>query len=173
MAQKKKPLFHKPKTTGEKRKIPTPLPVKILSVLSLVLLAALTVFAVYAAVKQRGELVALSPGYAMSAPLLLILLPVVCWIIALGFRLAVRLIPLEMWRLPLSIRDATIQTSGKYLKICTLLIELETVLSFGYLTVTLYNKRIPGDIPILIWVALIAATIIFFGRYVLIEAQRQ
>lgn len=172
MASKKKPMFHAPKKTGELRKIPTSTPVKILSIVSLVLLAALTAFGIYGAVRRNGEVIPLAPGYGMSAPLLLVVLPVVGWLIALGFRLAVRFIPIEMWRLPMSVKDATIKTSGKYLRICTLLIELETVLMFGYLTCVLYLDRIPGDIPILIWVAAVAATVVFFGRKVLIEAQK-
>jgi len=108
----------------------------------------------------------------MSAVSLLLLLPIVGWIICLGFRLAVRFIPIEMWRLPKSVKDATIETSGKYLKICTLLIELETVLLFWYLTYVLFLNLVPGDVPIVIWVAAVAATVILSGRQALIEAEK-
>ena len=170
---KKKPMFHAPKKTGEMRKIPTPTWVKILSIVSLVVLAGLAAFGIYGAVRRSGEVIILSPTFGMSAPLLLILLPVVAWLIALGFRLAVRLIPIEMWRLPMSVKDATIKTSGKYLRICTLLIELETALMFWYLTWALYSDRIPGDLPILIWVAAVAVTVILLGRYVLVAAENK
>ena len=173
MAQtNKKPMFHKPKTTGEIRKVSTPVWVKVLSIVSLVLLLALTAFAIYGAATGFQEQVALSPTFQMPAGMVLLLLPLFAWIIALGFRLGVRFIPLEMWRLPASVRTATIRTSGKYLKICTLLIELETVIIFGYVTYMLYQRHEPGDIPILIWVTVVAATVIFFGRYVLIAADR-
>ena len=172
MASKKKPMFHAPKKTGELRKIPTSTPVKILSIVSLVILAGLTAFGIYGAVKRNGEIIPLSPGYGMSAVSLLLLLPIVGWIICLGFRLAVRFIPIEMWRLPKSVKDATIETSGKYLKICTLLIELETVLLFWYLTYVLFLNLVPGDVPIVIWVAAVAATVILSGRQALIEAEK-
>ena len=69
-------------------------------------------------------------------------------------------------------KDATIATSGKYLKICTLLIELETVLLFWYLTYVLFLNLVPGDVPIVIWVAAVAATVILSGRQALIEAEK-
>lgn len=173
MAQsKKKPMFHKPQKTGIIRKIPTSLPMKIISYVALAALLGLTVFAVIAIINKGQEFVPLSGTFAMKGVFLYIFLPLIAWIIAMGFRLAVRFIPLEMWRLPMSIRESTIKTEGKYLKFATLLIELETTIMLGYITFTLYNGQIPGDLPILIWVAAVVATIIFFGRYVGIAAER-
>ena len=169
---KKKPMFHAPQKTGKMRKIPTSLPVRILSVVSLVLLAALTAFAIYAMTRQGGESVS-SGQFSMQVSLMYLLLPVIGWIIALGFRLAVRFIPLEMWRLPMSIREATIKTEGRYLKLATLLVELETVLVFGYIILALYQGMTPSDLPILIWVAAVVGTIIACSRYVEIAAERQ
>ena len=170
LKKKKKPMFHKPETTGEIRKIPTSLPVKILSIGSLILLAALIAFAIYAMANRGGEFVALSGEFAIKLSVLFIFLLFIVCLIAGGFRLAVRFIPIEMWRLPASVKEATIQTQGKYLKLATLLIELETILAFGYVMISLYLDQIPGNLPLVIWVAAVAATIIFFGRYVLIEA---
>lgn len=173
MAQsKKKPLFHAPQKTGIMRKIPTTLPMKVISIIGLAALAALTVFAVVAIVQRSDEYVALSGNYALKAPIMFVILPLIAWIIALLFRLAVRFIPLEMWRLPMSIREATIKTQGQYLKFATLLLELETTIMLGYITVSLYLGRVPGDLPVLVWVAAVVATIIFFGRYVGIAASR-
>ena len=173
LKKKKKPLFHKPQTTGELRKIPASIPVKILSIGSLLLLAALIAFAIYASVTKGAEFVALSGGFALKGTVLYALLAVVACLIAGGFRLAVRFIPIEMWRLPAGVKAATIKTEGRYLKIATLLIELETILAIGYIMVTLYCGQIPGELPLIVWVAAVAATIIFLGRYVLIAAEKK
>lgn len=172
LKKKKKPLFHKPQTTGKLRKIPVSTPVKILSIGSLLLLAALIAFTIYASVTKGAEYVALSGEFALKGTVLYALLAVVACLIAGGFRLAVRFIPIEMWRLPAGVKAATIKTEGRYLKIATLLIELETILAFGYIMVSLYCNQIPGELPLVIWVAAVAATIIFCGRYVLIAAER-
>ena len=113
LKKKKKPIFHKPETTGEIRKIPTSLPVKILSIGSLVLLAALIVFAIYAIANRGGDFVALSGEFAIKLSVLFVFLLIIVCLIAGGFRLAVRFIPIEMWRLPASVKEATIQTQGR------------------------------------------------------------
>ncbi len=171
MASNKKPLFHKPKTTGEVRKIAnTPL-MWIISVGSLVLLAALSAFAIYAVTERSAEQVVLYADITMNAWLLFLFLPLVAWIIAIGFRVAVRVIPLEMWRLPASVREANVKTGGRYLKLATLLLELETVLLFGYITLVLYFGYIPGDIPVLMWVAAVVITVVAFSKYALNAAE--
>ena len=96
LKKKKKPLFHKPQTTGELRKIPTSTPVKILSYGSLAVLVLLIAFIIYAIVKRGGEFIALSDTFALKAGVLFVLLGLVACLIAAGFRLAVRLIPIEM-----------------------------------------------------------------------------
>jgi len=170
LKKKKKPLFHKPQTTGELRRIPASTPVKILSYGALACLAALIVFIIAAIVKRGGDFIMLSDTFALKAGVLFVLLGLVACLIALGFRLAVRLIPIEMWRLPAGVKDATIRTEGRYLKIATLLIELETTLAIGYVTISLYRDTIPSELPLVIWIAAVAATIVFFGRYVLVQA---
>ena len=172
LKKKKKPVFHKPQTTGELRKVPMSAPMRLLSYVSLVVLVVLIVFIVYAIVKRGGDFIALSDTFAVKGVALFVILGLVACLIALGFRLSVRFIPIEMWRLPAGVKDATIRTEGKYLKIATLLIELETTLAIGYVAVTLFQDQIPGSLPLLIWVIAVAATIIFFGRYVLVEAGR-
>ena len=172
LKKKKKPIFHKPQTTGVQRKIPASTPVKILSIGSLVLLAALTAFAVYAMVTKGDVFVALSGEFAIKLSVMFVFLLVIVLLIAGGFRLAVRFIPLEMWRLPMSVREATIRTQGRYLKITTLLVELETILAFGYIMGSLYQEQIPGDLPLVVWVLAVIATVVFFGRYVLTAAKR-
>jgi len=169
----KKPMFHAPQRTGKVTPVPMNTFMKVISAVSLLVLLALTAFVVYGVITRGGQMLEISRGYFMNAAFLFILLAVIAWLIAIGFRLAIRLIPLEMWRLPVSVREATIKTKGKYLKLATLLIELETAIAFCYIAYSLYNGKTPGDIPILVWVAAVAATIIFFGRYVKIEAQRQ
>ena len=171
MASNKKPLFHKPKTTGEVRKIAnTPL-MWIVSIGSLVLLAALSAFAVYAVTQRNAEQVVLYADITMNAWLLFLFLPLIAWIIAVGFRLAVKMIPLEMWRLPVSVKEANIKTGGRYLKFATLLLELETVLLFGYITLVLYFGYIPGDIPVFMWVAAVVITVVAFSKYAVNAAQ--
>ena len=82
----KKPLFHKPKTTGEVRKIEnTPL-MWLVSIGSLVLLAALSAFAIYAVTQRSAEQVVLYADLTMNAWLLFLFLPLIAWIIAVGFR---------------------------------------------------------------------------------------
>lgn len=172
MAGNKKPMFHAPQKTGTVEPVPANTLMRVISVVSLVLLAGLTAFAIYAAVKGSDEQILLSQGFSMSAGLLFLFLPIIAWIIAIGFRLAIRLIPLQMWRLPAGVKEATIKTKGKYLKMATLLIELETAAAFLYVTWCFYNGNAPGDIPILIWVAAVAATIVFFGYYVKTAAEK-
>ena len=104
--------------------------------------------------------------------MMFIFLLFVACLIAVGFRLAVRFIPLEMWRLPRGVKQATIKTEGRYLKVCTLFIELETTLAFGYVMVSLYFDRIPGDMPVVIWALVAAATVVICGRYVLVAASK-
>lgn len=173
MSTKKKPMFHSPQKTGVLRKIPTTLPVKILSWVSLAVLAALTAFSIYAASTKGDTQVALYADFTMRAGLVFLFLPILAWILAIGFRVAVRTIPLEMWRLPQSVKTATLKTEGKYLKLTTLLLELEVGLGFWYMTLSMYNGIMPQDVPVLIWFAVIIGTVIFFGRYVLIAAERQ
>ena len=170
LKKKKKPIFHKPQTTGELRKIPTSPSMRLLSYVSLVILVVLIVFIIYAIVKRGGDFISHSDTFALKAGFLFVILGLVACLIAAGFRLAVRLIPIEMWRLPAGVKDATIKTEGKYLKIATLLIELETTLAIGYVTISLYLDQIPGEFPLILWVIAVAATIIFFGRYVLVQA---
>ena len=169
----KKPLFHKPKTTGEVRKIEnTPL-MWLVSIGSLVLLAALSAFAIYAVTQRSAEQVVLYADLTMNAWLLFLFLPLIAWIIAVGFRLAVKIIPLEMWRLPVSVKEANVKTGGRYLKFATLLLELETVLLFVYITLVLYFGYVPGDLPVLMWVAAVVITVVAFSKYAINAAQKR
>ena len=172
MAGNKKPMFHSPQKKGEVVPVPMNAFLWVLSIVSLAALVALSAFSVYAAITRNTEMIMLSPGFGMNAGFLYVLLPIVGWIICAGFRLAIRLIPLEMWRLPSSVKEATIKTKGKYLKYATLFMELEATLAFGYITLSIYNGKPPEDLVLLIWVAAEIATIIFFGRYVKIAAER-
>ena len=172
MASNNKPMFHSPQKKGQVVPVPMNAFLWILVIVSLAALAALSVFAVCAAVTRNTETVTLAQGFTMNAGLLFLFLPFVGWLICAGFRLAIRLIPLEMWRLPSKVKEANIKTKGKYLKYATLFMELEATLAFGYITLSVYNGNQPKDIAMLVWAAAEAATVIFFGRYAIIAAQR-
>ena len=116
MASNNKPMFHSPQKKGQVVPVPMNAFLWILVIVSLAALAALSVFAVCAAVTRNTETVTLAQGFTMNAGLLFLFLPFVGWLICAGFRLAIRLIPLEMWRLPSKVKEANIKTKGKYLK---------------------------------------------------------
>ena len=170
--KKKKTMFHKPQTTGEVKAIPMNLPMKIVSIAALVLLAGLIALSIYGYTQHNNGSFVLAEGWSMPSGVVFLFLPIVALIICLGFRLALRAIPLNMWRLPASIKNAAIKTEGKYLKFCTLLLEMETTIMFLFITYVLNLGAMPGDLPVLLWVLVIAATIVIFGRYDIVEASK-
>lgn len=149
MAKKKKKAFHAPQTYGEKMAIPMTGPMRIISAVSLVLQAGLTAFAVYAAASGREPALAL--GYGFSLRFLFILLPAVCWLVTAGFRIACRALPLDMWRMPVRVREGMRRDQGRPLKLITLLVELETAAAFFYICVTIYLGCPPLDAVMAAW----------------------
>lgn len=172
--KKKKPLFHKPQKTGVVRPIPSSLPMKIVSVVGLVLLAGLIALSIYGYTLRNGQTLNIGGGLTMTSGTVFLFLPIVGVIICLLFRLALKVIPLDMWRLPASLREAVQKTDGKYLRFCTLCLETETTLLFLYITWGLinYGGGASLDGPVIAWVIIVVATIIIFGRYDYIAASK-
>lgn len=134
---------------------------KMLSALSLVIQAALTAIAVYGMVYKGGEVIAMSGRFAVSASWLYILMPLLGWIITIGFRLAIRYMPLEMWRLSDRVKRGIRLTEGKLLKQATLLLELESALCFFYIVIDIYRGYAPSDITVVIWAVTMCLTVFF------------
>lgn len=163
--RKKKKVFHSPERKGKLKEIPVTPSNRILSAVSLALQAGMTVFAVYAAVTRRG-VSAGNGGYGIGgeASLLYLVFPAVSWLLTLGFRLACRYLPLDMWRLPVRVRRGFQMTEGTLLKLLTLLLELETALCFLYIDISLYVGYVPNDAVMLAWVAALALSVYLPGR---------
>lgn len=160
--KKKKPAFHAPRTYGEKMKISMTPALHVLSALSLAVQIGLTGFAVYAA--ASGYEPALALGYGFSLRFLFPVLPAVCWLITAGFRIACRALPLDMWRMPVRVREGMRLAQGRPLKWMTLLVELETAVAFLYICVTIYLGRAPLDVVMLAWIAGLVLSVYLPGR---------
>ena len=137
--QTSKKLFHSPQAYGELIKIPMTPAMQAISVISLIIQAALTAFT----------------GY------LYLTLPAVTWLLSLGFRFTCRAVPLKMWRLPKSVKQGVIKTGGTPLKLVTLLAELETAVCFCYIAVILYLGQSPSSVILLLWLAALALSVYF------------
>lgn len=156
--RKKKKIFHPPEKKGKLRDIPPTPANRVLSVLSLAVQAAMMVFAVYAVMTgAQGRESGHGPGGEYR--LIYLIFPLVSWVIALGFRLACRYLPLEMWRLPVRVKAGMIRTEGTLLKLSALLLELETAVCFFYIDVSLYLGYEPSDALMLVWVAALALSV--------------
>lgn len=173
--RKKKKVFHSPERKGELKEIPATPANRILSAVSLVLQAGMTVFAVYAAATRSGVNPGAEGGYGIGgdASLLYLVFPAISWILTLGFRLACRYLPLEMWRLPVRVRRGFELTDGTLLKLLTLLLELETALCFLYIDISLYVGYAPSDAVMLVWVAAMALSVYLPGRQAARIADRE
>lgn len=149
--KKKKKIFHSPERKGTLREIPATPVNRLLSAVSLVIQTGMMIFAVYAVLNCQKE----TEQRIISGDVSLIYLifPLVCWVLSLGFRLACRYMPLEMWRLSPGVRRGMILTEGTLLKLITLLLELETAVCFFYIDVSLYLGYSPSDAVMLAWVA--------------------
>ncbi len=162
--RRKKKIFHAPEKKGELRQIPvTPLN-RALSLVSLGVQAGMTAFGIWAVSGRYGENTGPEAALGGEASLLFLIFPLVSWILALGFRLACRYLPLDMWRLPVRVRDGMKRTEGTLLKRMTLLLELETAVCFFYIDVVLYLGGTPGDWVMLLWVAALCLSVYLSGR---------
>lgn len=161
--RKKKKVFHSPERKGELRDIPATPVNSALSTVSLVLQTAMTVFAVYA-VMTKMDAAEGTYGISGDFSLIYLIFPLVSWILALGFRFACRYMPLDMWRLPVRVRQGMVMTEGTLLKLITLLLELETAVCFFYIDIALYLGHVPHDAVMLLWVALLILSVYLPGR---------
>lgn len=164
LKKKSKQIFHTPEKVGEAKPIPMTGAMRGLSVLSLVIQAGLTVFAVYGAVTRKGELIALSDSFVTRSGYLLLFWPVLGWIVTLGLRLACRFLPLEMWRLSRRVKKGVLMTEGRLLKMAVLLLELEIALCLLYITVSIYLGYAPVDAVVLVWAAILLGTVFVMGN---------
>ncbi|MBR1780011.1 MAG: hypothetical protein IJ751_01235 [Oscillospiraceae bacterium] len=164
--KKRKQVFHAPQTVGERKKIPmTPL-TWALSIASLAVQVGLTAFAIYALTVRHGEAATLNyGGIYLNNSLLYLALPIVMWLITLAIRLGLRLLPLDMWRMPADVRRGVERLEGRPLRLATLLVELATALTFLYVDVTIFLGRAPLDAVMLLWLAALDAGIYFPMRY--------
>ncbi|MGN0353840.1 MAG: hypothetical protein ACI4EI_02050 [Muricoprocola sp.] len=158
-AKKKKDVFHTPQTKGERIKIPYTLQMKVISVISLLLQIALTVFSVYAMRVQKGRAVQLGEEYALQGNYIYLVLPIAGWILTIGFRLACYFLPIDMWRLPIRVKAGIQKTQGKILKLATLLLELEMTVCFFYIEISVFLGYAPRDEIMILWLLAICVTI--------------
>ena len=148
MANKKKKKyrgnpFHAPKTVGEK--IPfqsTPL-LYAIGAVSLLVQVALTVVGIVA----YNQFFPLNiPGpFGLNAGYMGLLLPVVMWIITIFVRIAFRSFPLDMWRMPVTVRAGVAKSGGWILKLVTLLVELELAVAFLLINIGFYQGFLGND----------------------------
>ncbi|MCD8299673.1 MAG: hypothetical protein LUC41_00615 [Clostridiales bacterium] len=149
--------FHKPEAYGELIKIPLTVPMKIISVLSVIIQILMTGFVIYA-IYSTDTIPALEgTGYATS--FIYLLFPFVTWVITFGFRFMCRRMPLEMWRLPAKVKKGMVLLKGQPLKLLTLLAELETAVCFTYIVLILYLGSSPKNAVILIWIAVLVLSV--------------
>ena len=152
-------MFHAPETYGEVRKIPMSSAMHFISAISLFVQVGLTAFAIYAA-KTQSIILPLQ-GSGISTSLIYLVLPLITWMLTIGFRLACRIIPLEIWRLSQRVRKGMIMSEGVPLKTLTLLVELETSICFVYIALSLYLGYSPSNIILFIWIFILFLTIYF------------
>lgn len=164
--RRKKKVFHAPQRKGELKEIPATPANRMLSFVSLAVQAGMLAFAAYAVAVRYGAGAGESGNYGLSgeASLIYLVFPAVSWVLTLGFRLACRCLPLEMWRLPVRVRRGFEMTEGTLLKLMTLLLELETALCFFYIDVSLYAGYTPSDAVMLAWVAALALSVYLPGK---------
>ena len=158
-SQTSKNLFHSPQAYGRLIEIPMTASMRAISAVSLLLQAALTVFAFYSAFTTDTIAALRESGFASSY--LYLVLPVITWLISLGFRFTCRVVPLELWRLPKSVKQGMIRLKGQPLKLATLLVELETAVCFSYIAVILYLGSAPSNFVLLAWLAALILSIFF------------
>lgn len=152
-------MFHAPENYGEIRRIPMSPAMHILSAASLLVQLALTAFAVYAAHTQ--PVILPLQGSGISSGLLYLFLPGITWMLTIGFRLACRIIPLEMWRLSKRVQKGMILCEGTLLKTLTLLVELETAICFVYIALALYFGQEPHNLILFLWILVLFFSIFF------------
>lgn len=154
---KSKNIIHKAEVYGELLDIPMSPTMNFISVSSLILQLILTVFAVHA-FRSGAEIKALS-GTGFASGYIYFAFPAVTWILSFAFRFACRAIPIDMWRFPIKVREGMKAGKGVLLKWMTLLMEIETVICFLYITAILYMGKEPSNMILLAWVLVLAGSV--------------
>ena len=155
-------MFHTPQTHGELITIPMTSSMHFLSLFSLLFQFVLTVFSIYA-FRTQSEIAVLSNS-GFSSNIIYLMFPLITWILSFGFRFSCRAIPLDMWRLPVQVREGMKRSQGTPLKLMTLLIELETVICLLYICITLYLGYEPSNIILVIWIIILVISIYLPGK---------
>ena len=65
----------------------------------------------------------------------------------------------EGWRMPVDVRKGMVVCQGWYLKLATLLVELECAAAFLYVDITLYLGHTPLDVVMVIWLVALLASV--------------
>lgn len=150
--------FHAPKTVGEKTRFKaTPL-IHVLSALSLLVQLAMTVVGIIG-YNAFFPLNVVGP-FGYNAAYMLLLLPVAMWIITIVARIGFRALPLDMWRMPIKVREGMVKCNGWLLKLATLLVELECSVAFLIVEIGLYAGYALNDTIMNIVVFLLLAVLV-------------
>ena len=153
-----KKMFHSPETYGQLQTIEMTPKMMVISVISMIFQVALTAFAIYAATHQ--EYVLGLADYGQFTSMLYYVFPLFTWIFTFGFRAACSIIPMDMWRLPMDVKKGMHLCKGSYLKLMTLLIELETAICFLYVCIALFLGKSPSSLILLLWLFAMAVSIV-------------
>lgn len=172
--KKHKQVFHAPKTYGEKIRIPMSPLMWALSGLSWAVQLGLTIFAITVvnATYSAADVVDYN-GIVINNAVLYLALPIMGWVLTICFRLAARLLPLDMWRMPVNVRRGVVLLQGVPLKLSTILVELSTAAAFLYIDIAVYLLGAPSNLALLVWVAALAASIWFPLRRAYLVAMKQ
>ena len=147
-SQTSKNLFHSPQAYGKLIEIPMTTSLRVISAVSLIIQAGLTVFAFYLALTTETIPALETSGFSSSY--IYLVLPVITWLISLGFRFTCR-----------AVKKGMMEQKGQPLKLATLLVELETAICFSYIAVILYLGGSPSNLILLLWLAALVLSIFF------------
>ncbi len=161
--KKAKTPFHAPKRMGEKTPILMTPMLWTMSAVSIALQLFLTGFAIFVATKWV-PLEVVGP-FGMNAGYVPLVLPIVLWVLTLVERIGIKSLPLDMWRMPVDVREGMFKCGSWLLKLVTLLIELECAAVFLYVDVCIYVGASPLDAVMLVWLAALALSVYLPCRY--------
>ena len=155
-----KNLFHKASAYGtEPTKIPMTTRMQVISILDLFLQGLLLGLCIVFIVKTEVIPALVYSGFYSSW--MYLLFAGISLFVCIAFRVGLRVIPLEMWRLSARVRLGVIKSQGTLLKWISLLVELATVLCFIYIVVALYLGGTPHIAVLIAWAAALFLVIFF------------
>ncbi|MBQ0059473.1 MAG: hypothetical protein KBS83_05905 [Lachnospiraceae bacterium] len=155
-----KAVFHTPEKKGQVINIPWTKPLIILTVVSLLLQVILTATAIICTVNRYDPSAPLGKIAGINITLFYLALPIILWILTGALFAGLKFMPLEMWRMPVAVREGMYKCQGTLLKMITLLIEIATAICFLYVTLTIYFGKEPSNTVMLIWVAALVVSVV-------------